>query len=467
MRKEKHFLAMFYTNWCGFCKKIKPLYSTVASETKNQHVLAAMDMEKSDSVQIRKKFNITGFPTLLYFENGQPKYTFEGEHTKEGLVDFLNNPSQPPEPKQKEVEWAADPNSEIVHLTAKNFDLILQEEKTAIVMFHTSWCGHCKNLKPKYEAAAVKLKNKNIPGLLAAVDSTKEAELASKFGVKGYPTLKLFENGEFKFDVKLRETDAIVKFMENPDEPPIEEKEVSWEEEENDIVFLNEETFKTFLKKKKSVLVLFYAPWCFHCKAAKPELIKAAEEFKDDPRIEFCAVDCTKHSSICSAYEVRGYPTIKYFSYLKFHKDYKGERKSTDFIKFMRNPDQEVEKPKDEVIPFTSEKVILLNDKNFDATLKQEKSLIIVFFTNWCGHCKALKPVYSNAADLIFEKGISGVLAAVDCGSFYELCKKHNIEGYPTLKYFKNGKYLKNYTNERTADALIRFLQSHAEKEEL
>lgn len=72
---------------------------------------------------------------------------------------------------------------------------------------------------------------------------------------------------EFKFDVKLRETDAIIKFMENPDEPPVvvEEKEVAWEDEETDVVFLSDETFKTFLKKKKHCLVLFYAPWCFHC----------------------------------------------------------------------------------------------------------------------------------------------------------------------------------------------------------
>lgn len=108
------------------------------------------------------------------------------------------------------------------------------------------------------------MKNKNLPGMLAAIDASKESEIAGKFGVKGFPTLKFFENGEFKFDVKLRETEAIVKFMENPDEPPVvvEEKEIAWEDEESDVVFLNDETFKPFLKKKKHCLVLFYAPWC-------------------------------------------------------------------------------------------------------------------------------------------------------------------------------------------------------------
>jgi thioredoxin-like negative regulator of GroEL len=120
---------MFYTNWCGYCKKLKPFYSQIASETKGKHVVVAMDMEKPENNVARRKFNITGFPTILYFENGMPKYTFEGENTKEGLMTFLDNPSLPPV-RQKEDEWATDPNSEIVHLTSKNFHLILKEEKS-------------------------------------------------------------------------------------------------------------------------------------------------------------------------------------------------------------------------------------------------------------------------------------------------------------------------------------------------
>lgn len=133
----------------------------------------------------------------------------------------------------------------------------------------------------------------------------------------------------------------------------------------------------------------------------------------------------------------------------------------------MRNPDQEVEKPKEDVVPFTSEKVVLLNDKNFETTLKKTKSALVVFFTNWCGHCKALKKPYSLAADSAHQQGISSVLAAVDCGANSSICKKYNIEGYPTIKFFKNGKFFRDYTNERTADAIIQFLKSNSAKEEL
>ena len=58
---------------------------------------------------------------------------------------------------------------------------------------------------------------------------------------------------------------------------------------------------------------MFYAPWCGHCKNAKPELTAAADHYKDNAKVEYAAVDCTVHSSVCSAYEVSGYPTFKYF----------------------------------------------------------------------------------------------------------------------------------------------------------
>lgn len=77
----------------------------------------------------------------------------------------------------------------------------------------------------------------------------------------------------------------------------------------------------------------FILPGCGHCKKAKPEYTNAAEKFKDDPKVEFAAVDCTVHQGICSAYDVKGYPSIKYFSYLNKEKfDYTGGRTVRGFF---------------------------------------------------------------------------------------------------------------------------------------
>lgn len=65
---------------------------------------------------------------------------------------------------------------------------------------------------------------------------------------------------------------------------------------------------------------------CGHCKKAKPEFTAAAEQFKDDPKVEFGAIDCTVQQSLCSMNDVKGYPTFKYFNYYKTSKPYNGGR---------------------------------------------------------------------------------------------------------------------------------------------
>ena len=75
--------------------------------------------------------------------------------------------------------------------------------------------------------------------------------------------MKYFKDGEFAFDAgHAREEKEIVKFMEDPSEPPPPPPpETPWSEEQSEVIHLNEENFKPVLKKKKHVLVMFYAPW--------------------------------------------------------------------------------------------------------------------------------------------------------------------------------------------------------------
>lgn len=465
LKKEvRPVLVMFYAPWCGFCKTLKPEFSAAATELKPKYVLAAIDVNRPENSIIRKQYNITGFPTLLYYENGRMKFTFDGENNKAGIVAFMKNPTAPPPSKPKEPDWASEPTSEIVHLGSANFEPALKDEKSALVMFYAPWCGHCKKMKPEYEKAATIMKEKKIGGVLAALDATKEQAIGQQFGVKGYPTVKYFSNGEFKFDVNVRDADKIVEFMKNPSEPPPPPApEAPWEEEQNEVVHLNEETFKPFLKKKKHALVMFYAPWCGHCKRAKPEFGNAAEHFKEDPKVALAAVDCTRHSSVCSGYEVRGYPTMKYFSYLKTVKEYNGGRTEADFIKFLSDPNAPTpEKASEPYGDFPgSEKVIIMSDKSADDVLQNEDRLLVMFYAPWCGHCKRMKPDFAEVANLLVKNGVPGKVAAVDCTEHTKIAERFEIQGFPTMKYFVRGKFIKNYEGKRTAQAMYEFIRSN------
>ena len=45
-------------------------------------VMAGIDVDKPENMNVRVDYNITGFPTLLYFVNGKMKFKYGGENNK-------------------------------------------------------------------------------------------------------------------------------------------------------------------------------------------------------------------------------------------------------------------------------------------------------------------------------------------------------------------------------------------------
>lgn len=102
--------------------------------------------------------------------------------------------------------------------------------------------------------------------------------------------------------------------------------------------------------------------------------------------------------------------------------------------------------------------ILNLSDQNFNDQLKKHDILLVMFYAPWCGHCKRMKPEYLAAAKELVKDGFSNCLAMVDCTVNPEVTEQFNIEGFPTIKLFKNGKYIKDYTGERTVEEIKKFV---------
>ncbi|XP_015674084.2 protein disulfide-isomerase A3 [Protobothrops mucrosquamatus] len=132
--------------------------------------------------------------------------------------------------------------SDVLELSDDDFDSGLADRNVALVEFYAPWCGHCKRLAPEYESAATRLKGV-VP--LAKVDCTANSETCNKYGVSGYPTLKIFRNGEESgsYDGP-RTADGIVSHLKKQAGPAS--------------VPLSPEAFEKFITEKDAAVVGFF-----------------------------------------------------------------------------------------------------------------------------------------------------------------------------------------------------------------
>ena len=106
-----------------------------------------------------------------------------------------------------------------------------------------------------------------------------------------------------------------------------------------------------------------------------------------------------------------------------------------------------------------TENISQVTDATFEPdVLKSETPVLVDYWAEWCGPCKAIAPILDEVAK---EYGDKLKVMKLNVDENHQVPKKYNIRGIPTLMLFKNGNVEATKVGALSKSQLTAFLDSN------
>jgi len=99
----------------------------------------------------------------------------------------------------------------------------------------------------------------------------------------------------------------------------------------------------------------------------------------------------------------------------------------------------------------------------FDNHNTRSQATFVMYYANWCGHCKSTKPEFQKLMDS-YQGSVKIVMIDCEADENQDLVKSQNIRGYPTIRYYANGltgEY-SEYNDNRDYDSFLHYLKKQS-----
>ena len=207
-------LVELFAPWCGHCRNLVPEMEKAAKALDG--IVPVLAIDADEHKDLAQQFKVQGFPTILLLgDDRNAPIAYNGGRTGKDMAQFaLREAGKMVDVRLGNKQSGSKKNTaqgDAVDLTEDNFEkLVLESSEFWMVEFYAPWCGHCKNLAPEWAKAATDLKGTG--ARLGMVDATIHQHLASKYGIQGYPSIKVFSKGTVDEYNGQRSADGITDF---------------------------------------------------------------------------------------------------------------------------------------------------------------------------------------------------------------------------------------------------------------
>ena len=423
-------LVEFYAPWCGHCKALAPEYARAAevlAEKESKIKLAKLDAQAHR--EYADKYGVRGYPTLKYFRQGVP-IDYKGGRQSDGIITWVESKAKPPT---------------IPLNSGEDIEKFIEENSVSVIGFFKS--------KDSAKAKAFLEVANNMDDINFGLVTDENQFGKYEVTEEGIVIFKSFDEKRSDYTGKAVAED-LEKFVRTNSFPLV-------------IEFEQKIAPKLFTGEILNALFLFVSASSEDYDSQKDMAGKIANEFKgkvmvillntDDQTLEkfLNLLGIQKNElpgmrlmfGVKDTYgpEVDG---IDEGNVRKFLQDYlDGKLTPRRWLKSEDIPSDWDQGP-----------VATLVGRNFHEVINGEKTVYIMFYAPWCGHCKNLHPVWTELGKK-FEGHEKVIIAKMDAtaNELVDLA----ISSYPTVKIFKGSMDSAVDSKERDVDSMINFLRAH------
>lgn len=98
-----------------------------------------------------------------------------------------------------------------------------------------------------------------------------------------------------------------------------------------------------------------------------------------------------------------------------------------------------------------------VDSNNFEKEVLQANTPVVVdFWAQWCGPCKALAPVLEDVAK---EMGENAKVVKLNVDDNHDLAAQYGIRGIPTLIFFKDGQAKKTLVGNQPRGEIVQSIK--------
>lgn len=83
-------LVDLWADWCPPCIVIAPLLKQVIESYDDKIALAKLEVDEGKNMKIAGQYQVRGFPTVLFIQNGEEKARFSGAQSVSFIENFID-----------------------------------------------------------------------------------------------------------------------------------------------------------------------------------------------------------------------------------------------------------------------------------------------------------------------------------------------------------------------------------------